>query len=134
MSVALADDHVAAVAAAPLEIAAAGSAFLDRRDHLDEIIADWQQRIFQPEHSDSGIDVTDLESEHALQIIDHRRELVGDQRNLAKLNRHRVLLSTALLGTSTICSGSQMKHLLPVGSFRQNHFFWRSRGFAGVSC
>src|SRR5277367_2385051 len=66
VALALADDHVTAVAAAPLEIAPAGSAFLDRRDHLDKVAADRQQRILQPEHSNAGIDVTDLESEHAL--------------------------------------------------------------------
>ena len=92
VALALADDHVAAVAAAPLEVAAAGSAFLDGSDHFDEVVAYRQQRVLQAEHSNSGIDVADLESKHALQIIDDRRELVCDQRNLAKSNRHGVLL------------------------------------------
>ena len=84
--VGLADHHVAAVAAASLEVAAARGAFLDRSDHFDEVVADRQQRILQAERSDSGIDVADFESEHGFEVIDHRRELVGDQRNLAKSN------------------------------------------------
>src|SRR6266481_4501633 len=70
VALALADDHVATVAAAPLEVTAARGPLLNRRDHLDEVVADRHERILQPEHSDSGIDVTDLEPKHSLQIID----------------------------------------------------------------
>src|SRR5579862_7201307 len=92
MTLALTDDHVAAVTAASLEVTAAGSAVLDGRNHFDEVVADRQQRIFQPEHPNPGIDVTDLESKHSLEVVDDGRELVGDQRNLAKSNRHGILL------------------------------------------
>src|ERR1700679_4113889 len=97
VAVGLADHHVAAVAAASLEIASARGAFLDRSDHFDEVVADRQQRILQAERADSGIDKADFESEHGLEVIDYRRELVGDQRNLAKSNRHGFLLLNWLI-------------------------------------
>src|SRR5271155_2923511 len=91
VTVGLADNHVTAVAAASLEGTAARGAFLDRSDHFDEVVADRQQRVLQAERSYAGIDVADFESEHGFEVIDHRRELVGDQSNLAKSNRHGFL-------------------------------------------
>src|SRR5580658_8975132 len=86
VAIGLADHHVTAVAAASLEVAAASGAFLDRSDHFDEVVADRQQRILQAERSYAGIDKADFESEHGVEVIDYRRELVGDERNLAKSN------------------------------------------------
>ena len=46
--VALRDHHVAAVAAAPLQLAAARGARADRRHHLEQLVADREQRVLSP--------------------------------------------------------------------------------------
>ena len=70
--VTLKDDHVAAVPAAALEIAAAGRSLADRRDHLEELVTDWQDRVLEPEGLYAGIPVGDLEPEHFAKVIDDR--------------------------------------------------------------
>ena len=60
---ALQDHHVAAVALAAVEVAAGGGALLDGRDHLDELVAHWHDRVVQPEHADARIVEGDLHTE-----------------------------------------------------------------------
>src|SRR5690242_14400345 len=75
LAVALAYHHVAAVAVAPLQIAAGGSVLLDRRHHLDKVATDRKERILQAEHFHSFVLEADLEPQYRLEIINHRREL-----------------------------------------------------------
>src|SRR6266436_2284322 len=88
MVVALQDDHVAAVALAPFEIASAGGSFLNRRDDLDELAADRHQRILKSECFDRWIAMTNLKAENLVHVIDNRRELARDERQLSKSEPH----------------------------------------------
>jgi len=85
------DDHVAAVAAAPVEIAAGGGVWAHGRYDLEEGVADGHHRVLEAEHGDLGVSVTDLQSQHAGDLRDLGVEPVGDEGNLAQL--HRGILS-----------------------------------------
>jgi hypothetical protein len=80
--VALGDDHVAAVPAAAVEVAAGGGACFHRRDHLEQLVADGQQRVLQAEAGDAGVAIADRDTEHAGEHALSRRELPGHQGDL----------------------------------------------------
>ena len=82
------DHHVAAVAAAPLEVAATCGVWLRRRDHLEELVTDGEERVLETEARDAGIAIADLEPEHVAEVVDDRLELRGDQRDLAEAETH----------------------------------------------
>jgi hypothetical protein len=81
--VALQDYHVTSVATTPFQVAASGCAFLNRRDHFEELAANREQRVLESERLHSGIAMADLESKHSAQVIDYRCELVRDKCYLA---------------------------------------------------
>src|SRR5690606_15738240 len=91
MVVALADDHVPAVAAAALQVAAAGRPFFHRRDDLEELAADGQDAVLQPEPADPGVDVPHFEVEHGAKVGHHGLDVVGDEGDLAKAKPHAAL-------------------------------------------
>ena len=80
---ALQDHHVAAVAAAALEVAARGGAVLNRCDDFDELPAHREDRVVKPELADAGIDVTDLEPEHGAEIRGDAVAILRHQRDLS---------------------------------------------------
>ena len=80
--VALQNYHVTAVALAAFQVTAACGSFLNRRDHFQELTSDWQQGVLEPESFHARVAMSDFESEHRMEILDHRRELTSDQRNL----------------------------------------------------
>ena len=82
--VALRDDHVAAVAAAALEIAPAGGLLAGGRHHLEQLVADREQRVFEAEAADPGVAEAHLDAEHVDQLLFHGCELLGHQRDLAQ--------------------------------------------------
>ena len=93
---ALANHHVTAVSASPVEVAASGGVLLDRRDHLEKVAADRHEGILEPERADPGIDEARLDAEHAAEVVDDGLEFVGDQGDLPQLDGHEVLLSRSL--------------------------------------
>src|SRR5579871_5600494 len=80
----LEDRHVAAVAAGALDEAATGGVRLDRRDDLEKIGAEHEQRILQPVGADIGIAITDLDAKDVVHVIDHGLELWRGEADLAK--------------------------------------------------
>ena len=82
--VALRDDHVATVAAAPLEIAAARRVLLERRHDLEKLAPDGKQRVLEPEALDPRVDVAHLEPEDLLQLVDGARKIVRNQADLSQ--------------------------------------------------
>ncbi len=84
MVVALEDDHVAAVAVAALEVAAAGGALADRGDDLDELVAGRDHGVAQSEDVDAGIVVRRAEGEDVGERVDDRVEVVGDECDLSE--------------------------------------------------
>ncbi len=88
MRVALADDHVAAVAIAAFEVASGGSVLFDRCDDLEKVAADRYQRILQAEHRYRWVDEADIDGEDSLEVIDHGREFFRHQADLTKPYGH----------------------------------------------
>src|ERR1700731_2339698 len=68
--VAVEDDHIAAVAAAPFEIAAGARAAPGRRGHFEKARADWQQRPAPPVFADIAVAVAAREAEDFGEIGD----------------------------------------------------------------
>ena len=64
MVVTLADDHVAAVAAAAIEITSAHGVLANRGDDFDELIADGEDRVLEPECLYARVAISDLEAEY----------------------------------------------------------------------
>ncbi len=89
--IALADDHVAAVATPALEVTSGGGIFFDRRDHFEEVAADRHQRILKPEGRDRGVHEADVDREDRLEVIDDWRELFRYHADLTKSYRHAIL-------------------------------------------
>ncbi len=87
--------HVAAVAAATLQVAAGRGAALQRRHHFDKAGAQRQQRVVQPEPGHCRIAVAHPHGEHRADGVDHRIELLGDQAELAQAQEHFVRLLQA---------------------------------------
>jgi hypothetical protein len=56
--------------------------FPNRRDHLEELIADRKQDVFQPEGCDARVTKRHLEAQDATNLLDDRGERPRDQRNL----------------------------------------------------
>ena len=106
MSIALADDHVAAVTVAALEIASCGGIFLHWRNHFDEVAAHRHQRVLEAEDRDVWVLEADFEAQHRLEVGNRGRELFGYQANLAKANRHWLLH-----GARTVSRGRSMMAL-----------------------
>ena len=84
MVVGVADHHVSAIAAQSLQLPPTGRAVADRRDHLDELGADGDHRVAQPEACDRRIVERDLQPEGIVQVADDDVEVVGDERDLAQ--------------------------------------------------
>ena len=80
--VALHDHHVAAVAAASLDVASTGCAWLEGRDDLQESVADGHQEVVQPKPREAGIAVADFESEYAAQMRLNVVEVLRDEADL----------------------------------------------------
>ena len=86
--VALRDHHVAAGAAAAFEVASAGGAFARRRDDLDELVADRQQRIDETEVGDPGVAKTHVDTEQRAQVVDGGFEFGCYECNLPQAQPH----------------------------------------------
>ncbi|MGC4243512.1 MAG: hypothetical protein QM686_14785 [Herbaspirillum sp.] len=99
--VALQDDHVAAVALAPVEVAARGGVLLDRGDDLDELVADRHDGVVEAEHVDARIVEGDVDAELGLELVDDAVTVAGDEGDLAEAE-HAVMLA---LGPSVAGSG-----------------------------
>ena len=88
--VALGDHHVATVAAPALEVPLGRRALDDRADDLQELPADRDDHVVQPELADVGIAVADLDVEHRPQVGQHGVEVTSDQCDLSEAEpRHR---------------------------------------------
>src|SRR5215813_9270790 len=85
---ALGDDHVAAVAAAPIEKAPRGGAVTHRRYHLEESVADGKERVLEPVLAHARVPVAHLEAEHLTEGVHDGRELAGDQTDLPHAKVH----------------------------------------------
>src|ERR1700730_5481663 len=79
---ALGDDHVAAVAAAALEVASRRRAVTRGRHHLEEAGADGEQRVLEPLLPPPGFAMAPLESEDLTEGLDDGRELSGHETDL----------------------------------------------------
>ncbi len=86
--VGVADHHVATIASQALELTSGGRACGDRRDDLDELRADREDRVAQAEHRDARIVERNLQTEHSAEIGDDRVEVVSDECHLAEAD-HR---------------------------------------------
>ena len=80
----LQDHHVAAVATALFEQATGSGALLHRHHHLEEGVADRHHRILEAVLGDCRIIEADLDAEDMGDVVDHRGEPGGHQRNLTK--------------------------------------------------
>src|SRR5262245_38388344 len=104
----LGDDHVAAVAAPPLEIAPGGGAFLDRGDHFEEAVADGKQRVLEPVLPHPGVAEAHLETEDILERIHDGRQLFRDQTDLphaqvhGRCPRYRLAMGSSSAGKSVM--------------------------------
>jgi hypothetical protein len=76
--------HVAAVAAAPLEQAAGGGAAPDGRDDLEERVAQREHRVAQAEPIHTGIYERLAQPELGPQCVRHRLELARGQHSLSE--------------------------------------------------
>lgn len=81
--VALGDHHVAAVPAAPVEIAPGSRALAHRRHHLQELVAHREEGVLEPVLAHARIAMADLEAEHRAQLVDDLRQVAGHQADLA---------------------------------------------------
>src|SRR5205085_902763 len=77
--IALADDHVAAVAAASLQIPSGGGVFSDWCHDFEEIAGHREKRVFETEGRHGGILETNVEPEDSFEIGDHRCEFFRNQ-------------------------------------------------------
>ena len=82
--VALGDDHVAAVAPTLGQVTAPGRAFLHRRNHLQELAADGEHPVLQPEHGDARVDERDLDPEHVPQVGSDGFDVSRDESDLTE--------------------------------------------------
>src|SRR5262249_49630017 len=85
---ALGDDHVAAVSAAPLEIAARGGAVPHRRHHLEEAVADGEERVLEAVLAHARVAIADLEAERLAEVLHDGRELASHQADLPHAKVH----------------------------------------------
>ena len=81
------DHHVAAVALAPLDVAAGRGALLERRDDLEEIVAGRADDIDQPPLGDAGVAIGDLEPKDVAQLLAGAFEVLDDEDALPELHR-----------------------------------------------
>ena len=86
--VGLGDDHVAAVAAPPVEVALGRGPFRDRGHDLEQLRADGQQRVVQADPPDVRILVADAQPEHGDEVGDDGVAVAGDEGDLAQEQRH----------------------------------------------
>jgi hypothetical protein len=82
-------DHVAAVAAAALEVPAGGRPVLLRRDDLDERVAERHHRVAQAEVRDAGIVERVAEAELLAQRARDGVEVTGDEDGLTEADHRR---------------------------------------------
>jgi hypothetical protein len=80
----LEDGHVAAIAAAPLEVAACRRPLLHGSDDLEERVADGEHAVLEAEDVDARIVERVLQTELALELVGHGRERLGGQGDLAQ--------------------------------------------------
>src|SRR5262249_25540405 len=78
----LGDDHVATIAAAPIEKAPRGCAVAHRRYHLEESVTDGKERVLEPILTHARVSVAHLEAENLAEGVDHGGELAGHQTDL----------------------------------------------------
>ena len=83
-------DHVAAVAAAAVEVAAGRRVVLQRRDDLDERVPERHDRVVQPEGADAGIPERLGEAERGAQLGHDGLEIAGDEDGVVCVPRDRI--------------------------------------------
>ena len=81
---ALQDDHVTAVALAPVEIAPGRGAVFGGRHDFEKIAADREQRVLKAKLGHAGILVADLQTQHRTDFLDGRFEFLCDEDKLTQ--------------------------------------------------
>jgi len=81
------DHHVAAVALAPLDVAAGRSAGLAGRHDLEEVVADRTDDVDQAPLGDARVAVGDLDAEDVAQFLARAFEIFADEDALPELHR-----------------------------------------------
>src|SRR5206468_3011931 len=71
-------------AAAPGQVAGPRGVVPERRDHLQELPADRTDDVGQAEILDPRVAEADLDAEHLVQLLGDRRDVVGDEGDLAQ--------------------------------------------------
>jgi L-lactate dehydrogenase len=87
--------HVAAVAAAAGAVTGSGRVLAQRRDDLDEGVADRQDGVVEIEELDARIAVRDLDLEDVAELADDRFEVGGDEDDLAQSHGPSSITSAA---------------------------------------
>jgi hypothetical protein len=90
----LKDDHVAGIAAAPLQIARRRGILADRLHDFEEIAADRKDGIDKAEDSDARVAIGDVKSERPFKLGDDGFKLVRDKRDLSQAH----VFSSRILG------------------------------------
>src|SRR5262249_32808788 len=85
---ALGADHVAAVCAETVEKARRGWAMPHWRHHLEEAVADGEQRVLEPVLAHARVAIAHLEAEHLVEGVHDRSELAGHQADLPHAKVH----------------------------------------------
>jgi hypothetical protein len=83
----LQDKHVTTVAVT-IEMTSHGCVSANRRDHLQELIANRHQRIFQAEFLDFRVSIADSYIQKVLELSDCRRQIACGDDNLANAQTH----------------------------------------------
>src|SRR5262245_6213461 len=84
----LGDDHVAAIAAAPIEKAPRGGAVPHWRHHLEEAVTDGKKRVLEPVLAHARVAVAHLEAEDLAEGVDDGGELPDHQTDLPHAKVH----------------------------------------------
>jgi hypothetical protein len=88
----LENNHVPAIAFAFVELTAGGCASPHRGDHLENLVSNRKERVFETEHPDVGVSVAQLYAEFFDDAGLYRRQIGSYQSHLPKSQSHiRVL-------------------------------------------
>ena len=84
----LSDDHVATLAAATLKVTAARRARPCRRNDLEHLVADREERVLKTEVADARIAIANPNAEYVGECVLDGRELVRNKRDLSQSEPH----------------------------------------------
>ena len=89
----LEDDHVAAVAVAPLDVSARRRSLLERRHDLEKVVPGRAHDIDQTPLGDAGIAIGDLDPQDVAQLLARALEVFADENALPESHRVPPILS-----------------------------------------